>query len=121
MIDAIFQNQTSFWEHHGFVFIFFMFFFPRLTLILSNVAFGGFFWWLGWIFAPRLLVAILATISYLPTNPVLVFLAWIWAIGLESNEKKMAWKFRSKPKFYYQRKSAQKPDEKKYGNDVIDV
>lgn len=64
-----------------------MFFFPRLTLIFSSVPFGGLLWWLGWIFAPRLLVAIFATTYYWHTNTILVILSWIWALGLESGEK----------------------------------
>lgn len=79
----------NFWDVHGFWFIFFMFFFPRLTLLFSSVAFGGVFWWLGFIFTPRLLVAILATTAYWETNPILVVFAWFWALGLESAEKRM--------------------------------
>lgn len=77
----------SFWDAHGIWFIIFMFFFPRLTLLFSSVAFGGFFWWLGFIFAPRLLVAILATSAYWQTNPFLVVLTWFWALAGESTEK----------------------------------
>lgn len=79
----------NFWDVHGVWFIIFMFFFPRLTLLFSSVAFGGFLWWLGFIFAPRLLVAILATTAYWETNPVLVTFSWIWALCLESAEKKV--------------------------------
>ncbi|MDE2234556.1 MAG: hypothetical protein KGK44_03285 [Gammaproteobacteria bacterium] len=64
-----------------------MCFFPRLTLLLSSVPFGGLLWWLGWIFAPRLLVAILATYNYGHSNIVLVVLAWIWAFAGEGTEK----------------------------------
>jgi hypothetical protein len=64
-----------------------MFFFPRLTLLFSSVPFGGLLWWLGWIFAPRLLVAILATTNYWQTNTVLCVLAWFWALSGESIEK----------------------------------
>jgi len=71
-----------------------MFFFPRLTLLFSSVAFGGLFWWLGFIFAPRLLVAILATTAYWQTNTVLVVLTWIWAVGGESAEKKTVYSSR---------------------------
>ena len=80
--------MVNFWDVHGILFIFFMFFFPRITLLISSVVSGGFLWWLGWIFAPRLLVAILATTSYWDTNPVLVVFTWIWAMGGESAEKK---------------------------------
>ncbi|MGH8307014.1 MAG: hypothetical protein ACRER0_01940 [Gammaproteobacteria bacterium] len=79
--------MDSFWLHHGLWFIVFMCFFPRLTLLFSSVPFGGLFWWLGWIFTPRLLVAILATYNYGHTNLVLVVLAWIWAFAGEGTEK----------------------------------
>jgi hypothetical protein len=79
--------MTHFWDVHGFFFLFFMFFFPRLTLLFSSVAFGGFFWWVGWLIAPRLLVAILATAAYWSTNPVLVFFTWVWAVVVETGEK----------------------------------
>lgn len=81
--------MVDFWDVHGLCFIFFMFFFPRLTLLFSSVMFGGFFWWLGWLFAPRLLVAILATIAYWDTNPVLLVFAWLWALSGEGTEKKV--------------------------------
>ncbi|MCD6046406.1 MAG: hypothetical protein K0S08_53 [Gammaproteobacteria bacterium] len=81
------QTLVSFWQVHGVFFILFMFFFPRLTLLFSSVPFGGLLWWLGWIFAPRLLVAILATFSYWQTNPILVVLSWCWALAGESVEK----------------------------------
>ena len=77
----------NFWDVHGIWFIIFMFFFPRLTLLFSSVAFGGVLWWLGFIFAPRLLVAILATTAYWHTNTVLVVLTWFWALGGETTEK----------------------------------
>ena len=83
------MNEVNFWNEHGFFFILFMFLFPRLTLIFSSVATGGILWWVGWIFAPRILVAILATHSYWQSNTILVILSWLWAIGLESGEKKI--------------------------------
>ena len=79
--------MDSFWHHHGIFFIVFMFFFPRLTLFFSSVPFGGIFWWLGFIFAPRLLVAILATTIYWQTDMILCVLTWIWALGGEGVEK----------------------------------
>ena len=80
-------GNTDFWTLHGFFFLVFISIFPRLTLLFSSVAFGGIFWWLGFIFAPRLLVAILATVSYWNTNKVLVIIAWLFAVGGESSEK----------------------------------
>lgn len=83
-------HLISFWQVHGVLFLFFMCFFPRLTLLFSSVPFGGIFWWLGFFFAPRLLVAILATINYWQTNPILIILTWCWALSGETAEKKGA-------------------------------
>ena len=81
------EKKMNFWDVHGVWFIIFMFFFPRLTLLFSSVAFGGFFWWLGFIFTPRLLVAVLATLAYWTTNPVLCVCAWVWVFWGEGTEK----------------------------------
>jgi hypothetical protein len=81
--------MVDFWQVHGWWFIFFMFFFPRLTLLFSSVLTGGWLWWLGWLFAPRLLVAILATTAFWNTNTVLVVFTWLWALCGESTEKKV--------------------------------
>ncbi len=78
--------MTDFWEVHGLIFVICLFFFPRLTLLFAT-AWGGFLWWLGWLFAPRLTVAILATTFYWESNTVLVVLTWLWALGGESTEK----------------------------------
>ncbi len=77
----------NYWDNHGVWFLIFITMFPRLTLLFSSVPFGGFFWWLGFFFAPRILVAILATVSYWEQNPVLVVISWLMAIGGESGEK----------------------------------
>ena len=84
--DVEFGN-TNFWQVHGVFFLIFITIFPRLTLFFSSVAFGGLFWWLGFIFAPRFLVAILATVAYWNTNKILVIISWLLAIGGESSEK----------------------------------
>jgi hypothetical protein len=76
----------DFWTQHGWVFLCFLLVFPRLTLLFSSVASGGFLWWLGWLITPRLLIAILA-LPYLDTNPVLVVGAWILAIAGFLGEK----------------------------------
>lgn len=77
----------NFWDHHGVFFLIFITLFPRLTLLFSSVAFGGIFWWIGFFFAPRILVAVLATLSYAQTNPILVIMSWVVAISGESSEK----------------------------------
>lgn len=81
-------GTTDFFSKHNFLFLVFISFFPRLTLLFSSVAFGGFFWWLGFLFMPRLLVAVLATIAYGKTNPVLVAISWVVALSGEVMEKK---------------------------------
>ena len=80
-------GTTSYWDVHGLFFLVTMFFFPRLTLLFSSVASGGFFWWVSWLFWPRLLTAVLATFAYWETNAFLVVCSWIWAFGLETTEK----------------------------------
>lgn len=89
--DITFGN-IDFFTKHGWFFLFSIALFPRLTLVVSgllvgSIEFGGFLWWLGFFFAPRILVAILATVSYWHTNQILVILAWLIALGGESSEK----------------------------------
>jgi hypothetical protein len=79
--------EENYWENHGVFLLIFITIFPRLTLLISSIPFGGLFWWLGFIFAPRLLVAILATMTYWEVNPVLVVISWLVAISGESGEK----------------------------------
>lgn len=85
-------GAIDFFTKHGWIFLVSIALFPRLTLLVSGlifntVEFGGIFWWLGFFFAPRILVAILATIAYWQTNQVLVILSWLIALGGESSEK----------------------------------
>jgi uncharacterized membrane protein YGL010W len=81
-------GTVNYWDRRGIFFLIFITFFPRLTLLFSSVAFGGVFWWLGFIFLPRILVAALATVSYFHTNPVLVVISWLVAFGGEVFEKR---------------------------------
>jgi hypothetical protein len=80
-------GTVDFWQKHGVFFLFFVSIFPRLTLLFSSVATGGFFWWLGFFFCPRILVAGLATMAYFHTNPILVVISWLVAFGGELFEK----------------------------------
>lgn len=80
----------NFWDYHGWLFILAMFFFPRLTMLFATAAGGGFWYWVGWLFAPRLTVAILATYFFWESNTVLVVFTWVWALGGESTEKRAA-------------------------------
>lgn len=81
----------NFWAVHGIWFLLFMCLFPRLTMLFTGICFmnfAGVLFWLGWVFAPRLTVAILATMFYFKTNPALCVIAWLWAFGGEFAEKK---------------------------------
>lgn len=99
IVSTILYNYTDinfgnmdFFSKHGWIFLVSIALFPRLTLLVSgwiigSIEFGGFLWWLGFFFAPRILVATLATISYWKTNQLLVVFAWLIALGGESSEK----------------------------------
>lgn len=85
-------GAVDYFTKHGWIFLVSIALFPRLTLLVSgllfnSVEFGGLFWWLGFFFAPRILVAVLATVAYWQTNQVLVILSWLIALGGESSEK----------------------------------
>ncbi|HAZ11942.1 MAG: hypothetical protein A2X86_07175 [Bdellovibrionales bacterium GWA2_49_15] len=80
-------GEIDFFTRHGLFFLLFITLFPRLTLLFSSVPFGGFLWWMGFIFCPRILVACLATITYFRTNPLLVVVSWLVAISGETAEK----------------------------------
>lgn len=84
--------MTDFWEVHGILFIICMCFFPRITMLLATAAGSGIFYWLGWLLAPRLTVAILATYYYGHTNTALVVFTWLWALAGEPAEKNVACK-----------------------------
>lgn len=81
-------GSVDFFQKHSYAFLVLITFFPRLTLLFSSVVSGGILWWLGFIFYPRLLIAFLATVAYLQTNPVLVYISWVVAISGELLEKK---------------------------------
>ncbi len=57
--------------------------FPRITtavmMVWGGLLSGGLLWWLGWIFAPHLLVAFLS-LPYWHSNPALVIIAWFFAL-----------------------------------------
>jgi hypothetical protein len=85
-------GAVDYFTKHGWIFLFSVALFPRLTLLVSallvgSVEIGGIIWWLGFFFAPRILVACLATVAYWNTNQILVVLSWLIALGGESSEK----------------------------------
>ena len=84
------QPCGDFWQYHSILFIIAMCLFPRITMLLSGICFmpfAGVLFWLGWVFLPRLSVAIIATFLYFPTNPILCVFTWIWALAGEQKEK----------------------------------
>lgn len=80
-------KDSNYWDHRGIFFLIFITIFPRLTLLFSSVPFGGFLWWLGFFFAPRILVATLATYHFWQQNPLLVMISWFVALSGETGEK----------------------------------
>lgn len=85
-------GTIDYFNKHGWIFLFSVALFPRFTLLVSgllvgSIEFGGILWWLGFFFAPRILVACLATVAYWNTNPILVIVSWLIALGGESSEK----------------------------------
>ncbi|MFH1098445.1 MAG: hypothetical protein V1723_00745 [Candidatus Uhrbacteria bacterium] len=80
----------DFWQVHGILFLFAITLFPRITmLVVGTVSSFGLLGWLGFILGPHLTVAILATMVYWDTNPVLCIIAWVVAIGGTSGEGAM--------------------------------
>lgn len=79
--------MTNFWENHTWVFILAMFFFPRLTMLFATSVGGGCLYWIGFVFAPRLTVAIIGTYLFYHTNGLLLIFTWIWALVGEGVEK----------------------------------
>ena len=74
------HHFMNYFDHHGTLLLFCLAIFPRLTLLLASISSGGFLCWLGWLFCPHFLVAILA-LPYWRSNPVLVIVAWLCAIS----------------------------------------
>lgn len=79
----------DFWQVHGIFFLIFITFFPRLTMLFATAVSFGLLGWIGWLFAPHLTVAILATQYYWQTNPILCIIAWFIALAGTGGEYKM--------------------------------
>lgn len=80
-------GTSNYWDAHGIGLLIGLALLPRLTLLLSSIATGGLLWWVAWFGAPRMLISVLATITYFESNPTLVVIAWLIALGGESSEK----------------------------------
>lgn len=86
-ITGVEFGRADYWDRHGILFLVGATLVPRLTLLFGTSAWGGVLGWLGWVFTPRLLIALLATVHYWYANPILVVIAWLLALGGESSEK----------------------------------
>lgn len=87
--------MDGYWTNHGLLFLIGLTIFPRFTLLFSNIS-SNILFWLGWLFLPRLMIALLATFFYWETNMILVLLSWLFAFGGESAEKKYGYKIKNK-------------------------
>lgn len=76
----------DFFSVHSIFFLVAIAFFPRITMLIAT-PWGGLFWWLGLIFVPRFMSALLGTIHYWDTNPILCLIAWFVAFAGEGVEK----------------------------------
>jgi hypothetical protein len=83
------MDAINFWDNHGLWFLICITLLPRLTLFLTGLASGGILWWLGFIFAPHVLVAVIASMNYWESNPVLVIISWIFAYKATRTEKEV--------------------------------
>jgi hypothetical protein len=83
------ETLIDFWQVHGIFFLIFITLFPRLTMLFAVTVPFGFLAWLGWLFAPHLTVAILATQYYWHTNPILCIIAWFIALAGTGGEYKV--------------------------------
>lgn len=92
--NTITAEGLDFFTNHGYLQLIGWALFPRIMFIFFSVMSGGFFFWLGVVFVPRLMVAFWATTYYWDTNPVLCVLAWMIALSGESKEKSLAIKVR---------------------------
>jgi hypothetical protein len=72
---------VNFWDIHGWIFLVAIALFPRITMLVAVSSPFGWLAWLGWAFAPHLTVAILATMYYWHSNPVLCVVSWLFAFA----------------------------------------
>lgn len=68
----------NFFESYSLLTLLGLAFFPRITMFIL-LPWSGVFYVLGWIFAPHVVVAVLA-LPYWESNPLLVIGAWCFAV-----------------------------------------
>ena len=90
--------MENYWTYNSLILLIGLTIFPRFSLLFCIVP-GTILFWIGWIVLPRLTIAILATFYYASTNPILVILSWIIAMGGESLEKSYGYKVRKNKSF----------------------
>ncbi len=101
MLEA---TGVDFWQVHGWAFLIGLVFFPRITMLVAGTALEfmkfaspwGILAWIGWMFAPYLVIAILASTFYWDTNPGLCVGAWILAVSGTGGESYTATRKSSK-------------------------
>ena len=87
--------MVSYWTHNSFTFLILLSIFPRVGLLFCNISLS-FLFWIGWLFLPRITIAIFATYYYASTNPILVIISWFIALSGETAEKKYGYKMKTK-------------------------
>tara|TARA_Y100000590_G_scaffold281989_1_gene317192 strand:- start:252 stop:569 length:318 start_codon:yes stop_codon:yes gene_type:complete len=87
--------MENFWTSNSIVLLIGLTLFPRLSLLFCNIH-GTILFWIGWLIFPRITIAIFATLFYSSTNPILVILSWLIALGGESAEKSYGYKVKRK-------------------------
>ena len=87
--------MEGYWTNNSILFLIGLTFFPRISLLFCNIS-GNILFWIGWFFLPRIMTAVLATYFYSSTDPLLVILSWLFAIGGETAEKSYGYKIKNK-------------------------
>lgn len=88
--SVVTTKGEDFFSNHSIIHLLAWVFFPRIMFWFFSVITGGFWFWVGVLFIPRIMVAFWATTYYWDTNPLICVIAWIVALSGESAEKASA-------------------------------
>jgi hypothetical protein len=91
--DVITSKGEDFFTHHSIWQLLGWVFFPRIMFWFFSVITGGFWFWVGVFFVPRIMVAFWATTYYWNTNPIICVIAWVVALSGEGTEKSTVTRF----------------------------
>lgn len=91
-MDFISTHPHYLWALFGFAC------FPRITLWFFSLMTGGFLFWLGVLFVPRIMIAYWGTHYYWDTDPFLCVCSWFLALGGTKTETKVVVNETSKSK-----------------------